>query len=59
MTKTIGSSVCIYYENSHSTPQLKPGEHIETLTALAPFKDLVGPVSKEYAERHLRIKSLE
>ncbi|MGB7969154.1 MAG: hypothetical protein WCF28_06215 [Methanobacterium sp.] len=46
MTKTIGSSVRIYYENSHSTPQLKPGEHIETLTALALFKDLVGSCFK-------------
>ena len=55
-TKTIGSSVRLYYENSHSKPQIIPGEHIETPAALALFKDLVGPVPREYAERHLRVK---
>ena len=56
VTKTIGSSVRLYYENSKSTPLLKPWQHIETPAALALFKDLVGPVPREYAERHLRVK---
>ncbi len=56
VTKTIGSSVRIYYENSNSKPPIKPGQHIETPAGLALFKDLVEPVPREYGERHLRIK---
>jgi pimeloyl-ACP methyl ester carboxylesterase len=56
VTKTIGSSVRLYYENNNNKPLLKPGQHIETPAGLALFKDLVGPVPREYAERHLRIK---
>lgn len=56
VTKTIGSSIRLYYENNHNTPQLKPGQHIETPAGLAIFKDLVKQTPKEYAERHLRIK---
>jgi pimeloyl-ACP methyl ester carboxylesterase len=56
VTKTIGSSVRLYYENNNSKPLIKPGEHIETPAGLALFKDLVGPVPREYAERHLRVK---
>jgi hypothetical protein len=32
--KTTDSSVRLYYENSHSTPQIKPGEHVENPAAL-------------------------
>jgi len=56
VTETIGSSIRIYYEDSHAAPGLKPGQHIEVPAGVALFKDSPKNLPRQYAERSLRIK---
>lgn len=52
VTNTIGSSVRIYYENTHSLP---PMERIDVPTGLALFPADILPPPKEWAEHNLNI----
>lgn len=54
VTETINSSTRLYYEDMHTPPPLKPGQHIEVPVGLAFFKELTPP--REYAERSLRVE---
>lgn len=52
VTKTIGSSAQIYYENTHTLP---PMEYIEVPTGIALFSSDVLLPPKEWAEKNLNI----
>jgi microsomal epoxide hydrolase len=56
VTETISSSTRLYYEDSHTAPQLKQGQYIEVPAGVATFpKDLTLP-PRELGERFLRVE---
>ncbi len=56
VTETISSSTRLYYEDSHTAPQLKQGQYIEVPAGVATFpKDLTLP-PRELGERFLRVQ---
>jgi len=56
VTETISSAARLYYEDSHTTPRLQAGQHIEVPAGVATFpKDLTLP-PRELGERFLRVQ---
>lgn len=55
-TKTISSSVRMYYENAHALPMLQPGQHIAVPTGIALFPKEISVPPREWAERLLLVQ---
>lgn len=56
ITETIPSSVRTYYENTHASSPLKPGQHIEVPAGVALFPKEISLPPREWAERSLRVQ---
>ncbi len=60
VTETIGSSICMYLENTRAIYAYgggpKPAERVETPTGVATFPGEMVPVPREWAERNVNLK---
>ncbi len=56
VSETINSSMRMYYEIGHTSPPLKPGQHIEVPAGVAIFPKDIGVPPREWAERTLRVQ---
>jgi microsomal epoxide hydrolase len=55
-TRTIGSSIRLYYEDAHGPQVMQAGQRIAVPAGFALFKDNPVPLPRAYAERHLDVR---